>query len=136
MVEDRFDRLVYHDMGLRGLRDGQFDHPRGDRRGLCGICLRCGHQEQPHPGAREDGSDVHAHADLDRLADDTGSRRNWVADDTYDDVNDNGRKDCADVVLCFNQMSWVVANEPLAAFDYNGNGRIDFADTIWLFNNL
>ncbi len=51
-------------------------------------------------------------------------------------MNDNGRKDCADVVLCFNQMSWVAANEPLAAFDYNGNGRVDFADTIWLFNNL
>jgi len=58
------------------------------------------------------------------------------ADDKYDDVNGNGRKDCADVVLCFNQMSWVAANEPLAAFDYNGNGRVDFADTVWLFNNL
>ncbi len=27
--EDQFDRLVHHDMGLRGLRDGQFDHPQG-----------------------------------------------------------------------------------------------------------
>jgi hypothetical protein len=54
----------------------------------------------------------------------------------YDDVNGNGRADFADVVLYFNQMSWIAANEPLAAFDYNGNGRIDFADVAWLFNHL
>ncbi|MEN6343417.1 MAG: dockerin type I domain-containing protein [Methanospirillum sp.] len=56
--------------------------------------------------------------------------------DTYDDVNGNGRKDFADVVLYFNQMSWIAANEPLSAFDYNGNGRIDFSDVVWLFTNL
>ena len=39
------------------------------------------------------------------------------------DVNGNGRQDFADVVLFFNQMNWVAANEPVAAFDYNGNGR-------------
>ena len=54
----------------------------------------------------------------------------------YDDVNGNGRKDFADVVLYFNQMTWIAANEPVAAFDYNGNGRIDFADVVWLFNHL
>jgi len=57
-------------------------------------------------------------------------------DGRYDDVNGNGRKDFADVVLYFNQMTWIAANEPLSAFDYNGNGRIDFADVTWLFNNL
>ena len=57
-------------------------------------------------------------------------------DGRYDDVNGNGRKDFADVVLYFNQMTWIAANEPLAAFDYNGNGRVDFADVTWLFNNL
>ncbi len=41
-----------------------------------------------------------------------------------------------DVVLYFNQMAWIAANEPIAAFDYNGNGRIDFADVVWLFNHL
>ena len=30
----------------------------------------------------------------------------------YDDVNGNSRKDFADVVLYFNQMSWIAANEP------------------------
>jgi PKD repeat protein len=58
------------------------------------------------------------------------------ADGRYEDVNGNGRTDFADVVLFFNQMTWIAANEPLAAFDYNGNGRIDFADVVWLFNNL
>ena len=58
------------------------------------------------------------------------------ADRKYDDVNGNDRRDFADVVLYFNQMSWIAANEPLSAFDYNGNGRIDFADVVWLFNNL
>ena len=57
-------------------------------------------------------------------------------DGLCDDVNGNGRKDFADVVLYFNQMSWIAANEPVAAFDYNGNGRIDFADGVWLVNNL
>ncbi len=54
----------------------------------------------------------------------------------YDDVNGNGRKDFADVVLYFNQMTWIAANEPVGAFDFNGNGRIDFADVVALFNAL
>ncbi|NLX49737.1 MAG: S8 family serine peptidase [Methanospirillum sp.] len=57
-------------------------------------------------------------------------------DGLYDDVNGNGREDFADVVLYFNQMTWIAGNEPVAAFDYNENGRIDFADVTWLFNNL
>ena len=57
-------------------------------------------------------------------------------DGKYDDVNGNNRLDFADVVLYFNQMSWISTNEPVAAFDYNGNGRIDFADVVWLFNAL
>ncbi|MEN6342811.1 MAG: dockerin type I domain-containing protein [Methanospirillum sp.] len=51
----------------------------------------------------------------------------------YEDVNGNGRKDFGDVVIYFNQMGWIGANEPVAFFDYNGNGRIDFADTVALF---
>ena len=54
----------------------------------------------------------------------------------YDDVNGNGRKDFADVVLFFNQMAWIADHEPMSLFDYNGNGRIDFADVVWLFNHL
>jgi PKD repeat protein len=58
------------------------------------------------------------------------------ADGTYEDLNGNGRRDFSDVVLYFNQMTWISANEPIASFDCNGNGRIDFADVVWLFNNL
>ena len=57
-------------------------------------------------------------------------------DGLCDDVNGNNRADFADVVLFFNQMTWIAANEPVSAFDYNGNGRIDFADVVWLFNHL
>ncbi|MEN6342666.1 MAG: GDSL-type esterase/lipase family protein [Methanospirillum sp.] len=57
-------------------------------------------------------------------------------DGRFEDVNGNGRADFADVVLYFNRMEWIAANEPLSAFDCNGNGRIDFADVVWLFGRL
>ncbi|HQJ88007.1 MAG TPA: PKD domain-containing protein [Methanoregulaceae archaeon] len=57
-------------------------------------------------------------------------------DGLFEDVNGNGRTDFADVVLYFNQMSWIASNEPVPAFDYNGNGRIDFADVVRLFDRL
>ncbi len=66
----------------------------------------------------------------------SGVPRDMNSDGKYEDVNGNGRKDFADVVLYFNQMSWIAANEPIAAFDFNANGRIDFADVVWLFNHL
>ena len=66
----------------------------------------------------------------------TALPRDTNNDGRYEDVNGNGRRDFADVVLFFNQMSWIAANEPIAAFDFNANGRIDFADVVWLFNNL
>jgi parallel beta-helix repeat protein len=66
----------------------------------------------------------------------TGRPGDFDGDRKYEDINGNGRKDFADIVLYFTQMTWIGANEPLAAFDYNGNGRIDFADVTWLFTNL
>ena len=61
---------------------------------------------------------------------------NWDGDDKYEDVNGNGRADFADVVLFFNQMTWIAANEPVPAFDFNNNNRIDFADVVRLFEKL
>ena len=58
------------------------------------------------------------------------------ADGLCDDVNGNGRADFNDVVLYFNQMTWIAGAGPLAVFDYNGNGRIDFNDLVWLFDHL
>ena len=57
-------------------------------------------------------------------------------DGLCDDVNGNARKDFADIVLYFNQMTWIAANEPVSPFDFNHNNRIDFADTVWLFNHF
>jgi PKD repeat protein len=57
-------------------------------------------------------------------------------DGIYEDLNGNGRLDFADVVLYFNQMEWIAANEPVSAFDLNGNGRIDFADIVRLFGEI
>ncbi len=57
-------------------------------------------------------------------------------DGDFEDVNGNQRRDFADVVMLFNQMTWIAANEPVSAFDYNANGRIDVADVVRLFNTL
>jgi len=57
-------------------------------------------------------------------------------DGIYEDLNGNNRLDFADVVLYFNQMTWIAANEPVSAFDLNKNGRIDFADIVALFNEI
>ena len=66
----------------------------------------------------------------------TGAPGDTNGDGLCEDLNGNGRKDFADVVLYFNQMSWIAANEPVLRFDFNNNGRIDFADVVWLFNSL
>jgi PKD repeat protein len=66
----------------------------------------------------------------------TGAPLDANGDGRYEDVNGNGRMDFADVVLYFNQMTWIAANEPVGFFDYNGNGRVDFADVVALFNAL
>jgi TolB protein len=58
------------------------------------------------------------------------------SDGLYEDLNGNARKDFNDVVLMFNQMQWIAANEPVSAFDFNGNGRIDFNDIVKLFGEI
>jgi RHS repeat-associated protein len=59
-------------------------------------------------------------------------------DGLYEDLNANNRKDFNDVVLMFNHMQWIAANEPLGAFDFdfNANGRIDFNDIVKLFGEI
>ena len=65
-----------------------------------------------------------------------GSPTDPDSDCIYEDLNSNSRLDFSDIVLYFNQMTWIAANEPVAAFDLNGNGRIDFADIVALFNEI
>ncbi|RJS72963.1 hypothetical protein CW714_03870 [Methanophagales archaeon] len=57
-------------------------------------------------------------------------------DGLYEDMNGNGRKDFNDVVVFFNNMEWIGANEPVQCFDFNGNGRIDFDDIVILFGEI
>ncbi|MEN6517918.1 MAG: GDSL-type esterase/lipase family protein [Methanospirillum sp.] len=63
----------------------------------------------------------------------TGSAGDPNDDGLCEDVNGNGRKDFADVVLFFSRLDWCAGHAPWA-FDFNGNGRIDFADVTRLFN--
>jgi len=58
------------------------------------------------------------------------------SDCLYEDLNANARKDFNDVVVMFNQMQWIAANEPVNAFDFNANGRIDFNDIVKLFGEI
>jgi PKD repeat protein len=57
-------------------------------------------------------------------------------DGKFEDLNANGRKDFADVVLFFEQLDWIVIHEPLAAFDYNSNGRVEYADIVMMYDEL
>ena len=57
-------------------------------------------------------------------------------DGIYEDMNGNGIRDFNDLVLFFNQMEWIQANEPVGLFDFNGNGIIDFDDIVRLFREL
>ena len=57
-------------------------------------------------------------------------------DGLYEDLNANNRKDFNDVVLMFNHLQWIAANEPVSAFDFNGNSRIDFNDIVKLFGEI
>jgi beta propeller repeat protein len=55
-------------------------------------------------------------------------------DGLYEDLNGNGALDFNDVVIFFNQMDWIIDNEPVALFDFNQNGQIDFNDIVRVFN--
>lgn len=57
-------------------------------------------------------------------------------DGLYEDLNANGRIDFDDVVLFFDQMDWISANEPSGIVDFNGNGRVDFDDVVWLYDKI
>jgi len=54
-------------------------------------------------------------------------------DGLYEDLNGNGRKDTADVVLFFKNRNWMSANEPVALFDFNHNSALDTNDVVLLF---
>jgi PKD repeat protein len=62
--------------------------------------------------------------------------RDLDEDGMYEDVNGNGRRDFADVVLLFNHIQWCCTSQPAGTFDYNRNGRVDFSDVVTLYRAL
>jgi PKD repeat protein len=54
-------------------------------------------------------------------------------DGICEDLNGNGRKDFGDIILFFEQLDWIAAHEPVAAFDVNSNGRVEFSDIVPVF---
>ena len=57
-------------------------------------------------------------------------------DGLYEDLNGNGVKDLNDVVLFFKNIVWMIANEPVAPFDFNKNGAIDLNDVVLLYKEM
>ena len=99
---------------VRGARAGPL-RPRPDHHGAADHPAHPG----PHPACRAA----------------RGPAGDPNGDGLCEDVNGNGRKDFADVVLLFNQLDWCSRHAPWA-FDFNGNGRVDFADVVRLFTLL
>ena len=95
--------------GSEGTGDSQFRNPRGiavDAAGNVYVADQLNNRIQKFERVVQ-AIPVGAGA-LPRMPTDTDS--NGV----YDDVNGNFRRDFADVVLYFNQMTWIAANEPVA----------------------
>lgn len=65
-----------------------------------------------------------------------GVPRDLDGDGRYEDVNGNGRKDFADVVLLFQQLDGLIGAGQSLFFDFNCNARLDFADIVALFYRL
>jgi Zinc dependent phospholipase C. len=57
-------------------------------------------------------------------------------DQSYEDLNGNGRLDFNDVVLLYNNLDWVTTNESYRLFDYDDNSEIDMNDVSILMNEL
>lgn len=57
-------------------------------------------------------------------------------DGIFEDLDGNGWIGFNDVVLYFNQMSYIENNEPIGAFDYDRSGFIGFNDVVWLFGRI
>lgn len=58
-------------------------------------------------------------------------------DGLYEDLNGNGETDFGDVLLLFNNMDTISAEEnAVPAYDFNRNGRINFRDVVMLFARM
>jgi len=51
----------------------------------------------------------------------------------YEDLNNNGRLDYADIVVLFENMAWLIEDERGLLLDFNHNGKLDYADIVVMF---
>ena len=57
-------------------------------------------------------------------------------DGLYEDLNGNSRLDFADLIVFFDNMSWLLEDERGLLFDFNKNGALDYADITALFDRI
>ncbi len=57
-------------------------------------------------------------------------------DGLYEDMNGDGRITFKDVILLFEDMEWIQANEPVQYFDFDGDHTFTFKDVIKVFKDL
>jgi PKD repeat protein len=57
-------------------------------------------------------------------------------DGLYEDLSGNGSMSFVDVNLFFQYITWIIGNEPVAAFDFTGNGSLSFVDVVRLFQEV
>ncbi|MDR2855951.1 MAG: hypothetical protein LBV40_07385 [Methanomicrobiales archaeon] len=62
--------------------------------------------------------------------------RDLDGDGLYEDLNNNGRLDYADIVVLFENMAWLVEDERGLLLDFNRNGKLDYADIVILFEMI
>jgi PKD repeat protein len=91
-------------------------------------------------GSAEKGIDFHFESHIEAPADLRSefelSMRDLDEDGLYEDLNNNGRLDYADISILFENMAWLVEDERGLLFDFNHNGKLDYADIVVLFEMI
>lgn len=91
-------------------------------------------------GSAEKGIDFHyeshIEAPVDLRSEFEFSMRDLDGDRLYEDLNNNGRLDYADIGILFENMAWLVEDERGLLFDFNHNGKLDYADIVVMFEMI
>ncbi|MFQ5880609.1 MAG: LamG-like jellyroll fold domain-containing protein, partial [Dehalococcoidia bacterium] len=66
----------------------------------------------------------------------SGPAQDLDGDGTAEDVNGNGRRDFADIVVLFNNLGGSEVTGNVALFDFSVDGQVNMADVVALFDDL